>query len=419
MRNLVTCSLLWLLVNVLSSAISESSVPVLLWESKNSGDHFHTVPALAEYDRDEFLNHFLKKIKNSHSKPLIVAFLEDTLSLEDFSWQDSSKKQAFEKIQKLVDQSNGIEFLPAVKSVDDALQKLEGYGYSQKNFKDLQGDEEGVFSFVRFDDGDRMDEDRPDMLNRHDELMAEAVKKLSSSQRNCIFVLSGKEPSWIEPQISESLARMRRALQAVESNGTVADKGQGPFLFNASGQVLLQTQEAPVLIVDGEKVVLPPTHDDQLDTRPDTLRLISTFKGTDNGKKLVLRFIFKLSSNVWTLTSVDYTYDNKDGSLTPTTPIRAGKGFAYLDISPHTFTNEDKSITLSFKNLKTQAWTRGTFSQAESKVGFFTIPIWTGILVVGMLALIMVWGLIMVLDIKTMDQFDDPKGKTISINASE
>jgi len=35
------------------------------------------------------------------------------------------------------------------------------------------------------------------------------------------------------------------------------------------------------------------------------------------------------------------------------------------------------------------------------------------------LSIILAFGLVMIIDIKTMDMFDDPKGKTITINTSE
>lgn len=59
------------------------------------------------------------------------------------------------------------------------------------------------------------------------------------------------------------------------------------------------------------------------------------------------------------------------------------------------------------------------FNDAYDCVGFTTIPIWSGLFVTFILAVIMTMGLTMIMDIKTMDRFDDPKGKTIIINASE
>jgi len=59
------------------------------------------------------------------------------------------------------------------------------------------------------------------------------------------------------------------------------------------------------------------------------------------------------------------------------------------------------------------------FGSAYDCVYFFTAAIWSGIFVFTILAMIMASGLVMIIDIRTMDMFDDPKGKTITINTSE
>lgn len=51
--------------------------------------------------------------------------------------------------------------------------------------------------------------------------------------------------------------------------------------------------------------------------------------------------------------------------------------------------------------------------------GFFSAAIWAGLFVVIILLSILTCGITMMLDIRTMDRFDDPKGKTITINAQE
>lgn len=62
---------------------------------------------------------------------------------------------------------------------------------------------------------------------------------------------------------------------------------------------------------------------------------------------------------------------------------------------------------------------KAEFSPADDAVTFFTIPILSGLFVTSLLVTIVLLGLSMIFDIKTMDQFDDPKGKTVTINASE
>lgn len=59
------------------------------------------------------------------------------------------------------------------------------------------------------------------------------------------------------------------------------------------------------------------------------------------------------------------------------------------------------------------------FSDPQEQDSLFTAPILAGLFVTILMLLIVTWGIIMIMDIKTMDRFDDPKGKTISINVVE
>lgn len=63
--------------------------------------------------------------------------------------------------------------------------------------------------------------------------------------------------------------------------------------------------------------------------------------------------------------------------------------------------------------------TMNGFSASEDCVPFFTIPIWSGLLVTFLLLFIVAWGIDMMMNIHTMDRFDDPKGKPLVFNAQE
>lgn len=61
----------------------------------------------------------------------------------------------------------------------------------------------------------------------------------------------------------------------------------------------------------------------------------------------------------------------------------------------------------------------GNFSYASDCAGFFSPGIWMGLLTTLLLLLIFVYGLHMIMNLNTMDRFDDPKGPTISVPQSE
>lgn len=94
--------------------------------------------------------------------------------------------------------------------------------------------------------------------------------------------------------------------------------------------------------------------------------------------------------------------------------------FSYHCSLDSIFTRKSKSESISVIISNIQVQTNATvFGDAYDCIGFMSIPIWTGIFVTAILALIMIWGLTMIMDIRTMDRFDDPKGKTITISAQE
>ncbi len=59
------------------------------------------------------------------------------------------------------------------------------------------------------------------------------------------------------------------------------------------------------------------------------------------------------------------------------------------------------------------------FSTPYDCVGFFSVGIWSGLIAIMFLTIIMAFGIVMLANINTMDRFDDPKGKTITVNISE
>lgn len=151
----------------------------------------------------------------------------------------------------------------------------------------------------------------------------------------------------------------------------------------------------------------------------ETVILTIKFTGVENINNLMLEFFFEIKSiGYYTLSKVNYEIDNKvDSSLLTKRDISFPFNFSY-HCSPQTvFTND--SIYLSITEMQVQIDNNVTFNDAYDCVGFTSIPIWTGIFVTIILGLIMIWALIMIMDIRTMDRFDDPKGKTITISTSE
>jgi len=142
------------------------------------------------------------------------------------------------------------------------------------------------------------------------------------------------------------------------------------------------------------------------------------FANVENINSLTLEFFFFKSLGYYSLNKVNYEMNNVVESLFTKRDISFPFGFSY-HCSPKTiFANG--TTYLSMMDMQVQVdHKNATFSDAYDCVGFTSIPIWTGIFVTAILGLIMIWALIMIMDIRTMDRFDDPKGKTITISSAE
>lgn len=133
-------------------------------------------------------------------------------------------------------------------------------------------------------------------------------------------------------------------------------------------------------------------------------------------------FKFELRVNYlkyYLLKKIEYfTTENSEGhNLTTTSDIDIPYNYSY-HCTPEVVFKNGTGASLKFKNIQIQI-DAVKFGDAFDCVGFMSIPILSGIFVTLILALIMIWGLSFILDIRTMDRFDDPKAKTITISAQE
>ena len=84
-------------------------------------------------------------------------------------------------------------------------------------------------------------------------------------------------------------------------------------------------------------------------------------------------------------------------------------------------TNGTVNVTLILDGFQLQPFNvvNGKFSDGWDCVVFFTEGIWMAIISVLVMIIIVLFGLNMIASLKTMDRYDDPKGKTITVNVSE
>lgn len=129
---------------------------------------------------------------------------------------------------------------------------------------------------------------------------------------------------------------------------------------------------------------------------------------------------FYLSAGTWSAKN----FKLGDVRYFPQVPVNAydrksfGCGFLRLSDGKNYIEFYDVQIQPLFNPENDEKLTQ--FSDtANDCVGFFSPAIWGALFVIIILVSILSCGLTFIMDIKTMDRFDDPKGKTIIINAQE
>lgn len=142
----------------------------------------------------------------------------------------------------------------------------------------------------------------------------------------------------------------------------------------------------------------------------------ATIKGSTPLIEVKMTIIYV--SGYWQISQLNF--DNKKY---PVMEVGANYGLSYAcnQLKIFHYTNPEV-ITLNGFQIQANFHNNPHFNQygtANNCVGFFSAAIWGGLFVVILLISILLTGLMFIMDINTMDRFDDPKGKTITINAAD
>jgi len=166
----------------------------------------------------------------------------------------------------------------------------------------------------------------------------------------------------------------------------------------------------------------------------DSCVLSFNYTGTQPLSVFALRFTFDQDlQGYWAVTRLEMTYANDtndegsaetvDMSYSPIydlTPL----GYSYSCSHPDWLSAKNKTLLksgtvpyITFTRLQLQAFGvyDGKFGYYNDCEGFFGIGIWMALISIAIMISILVFGLIMLSSITTMDRYDDPKGKTIIV----
>ncbi|KAJ8705646.1 hypothetical protein PYW08_012692 [Mythimna loreyi] len=373
-----------------------SKVPVYLWgDSLKSSMQSNP---LTTYTSEEFAALLKQALVKD---PLTLVFTEETLSVEDFSLKNEEGATSF---PYLYENLNEAVYLPTVKDPLATLNHIAGPD-AINIFSDDLVPTEGKFVFINLNDA-REGESRAHMLRRHDAFMQETVAKMESEGLDVVAVYTANYPSWTIP-VTKS--RTRRATEGATEGARASAVYDVDGLRLVSSSIQIKTGN------DSRTLGGLSNHESIVNTTFVNATLI--FDNT------TLLLNFNSHGGYWFFDTVVLKVGSISETLyPPEDEVYAVLGFSYRCAQYITYTsvNETTTYSVSFVDMKVQPFfernTSQIFGESFNCVPFFSSSIWAGLFVVFILLSITFYGIMMMLDIRTMDRFDDPKGKTITIN---
>uniref|UniRef100_A0A3B3ZZ33 Uncharacterized protein n=1 Tax=Periophthalmus magnuspinnatus TaxID=409849 RepID=A0A3B3ZZ33_9GOBI len=395
-------------------------VPLLIWSS----DSLAPVPSSAAGHITSLseLRTYLSSTLGSGAHTVLL-FLQEKLSQDDFTVYGgvygNKEDSAFKNLEEALQSQSAV--FPALEwssssSVPSILEQVFGVSpllLSPDALDDL-----------------KMDASVNNLLlislpycsqNKH---CREELRTNGESVRNnkCIFFVI-EESSFSAP-VGRSLLQAPPPAPAV----------QAPIIFNSSGNpcIMLWAQNLNVSFSPTaawtDLYTLTPTLSGSLCNETNAV-LVLTYNGGITLSFFMSQRFFPVSARRWfSLDSVQLRQNAVTAAFSSRN-IYAPAEYSYHCQFVSSFrdpllipANNNGSWRLNFVDFQIQGFglNNGTnFSYASDCAGFFTGAIWMGLITSLIMLFIFVYGLHMILQLNTMDRFDDPKGPSISVPQTE
>ncbi|XP_053575743.1 V-type proton ATPase subunit S1-like [Bombina bombina] len=453
--NLAFC--LSILFNIFPKVIAVNHVPALLWSTQSS--MWESTPAIIDghITSDHELRMLLQTAITREPKN-VVMFLQDTLSMEDFTYfsADSGSDNPMHIIQDIMNSSPSSLVLPAVQP--KTIENLPSYINSLGDWNVIQIDS-GKVSHLE------VERSKPNLIlvtlqpiQRSNEMSAattfsenykqilQITKELSEGGVEYTAIYTGKRPSKVfahvdlVPKIGRQLLATETAVPYPPLN--VSDK-TNPNMTNC---IIIYATKIRLIANTSQEFDLTNrtfgatnvnTSLSRCFSNYSVLSLIYSSPGHDL-ESLEIRFMmtnkfYSGSARNWfKLESVDIIYNNKTATFVSTygsSPAeysyhcqKIGTSELYGEtLVPDVSTPDAKNWDIFISEFQIQGFNikDGIFSYASDCTGFFSAGIWMGLVSSLVLLWILAYGVFMIMQLTTNDKFDDPKGPALSVPQTE
>uniref|UniRef100_A0ACB8EPK5 Uncharacterized protein n=2 Tax=Sphaerodactylus townsendi TaxID=933632 RepID=A0ACB8EPK5_9SAUR len=276
-----------------------------------------------------------------------------------------------------------------------------------------------------------------EVLTSNDEILGQVLSALQSEDIPYTAILTALRPSRVVRDVSD-LTPEKMGRQLLQK-----DEAPPPLRFPESGtpQILFWASNFSVAFNNTWHDLTnltfgnnPPVNVNDSKWSPQASQLVLKY-GNVNRSSLTIRFhirnvLYNVSARHWfSLHLVEVIRGGGAPIRFNVTQITAPSNYSFSCAQVSSFPpseallvpdgRQDVKVMMADFQIQSYNVTGPRFSYASDCSGFFSPGIWMGLLTSLLLVAIFTYGLHMVMSLKTMDRFDDPKGPTISVPQTE
>lgn len=417
-----------------------TQVPLLMWSTDGlpplatSAGHITSKDQLTAYLGSAF----------GSGPHTVLLFLQDKLSKDDFTVFGGAfgnkQDSAFPNLEAALQSSSSSVTLPAFewsgsKAIPALLQEKLGVSPLLVDAETLShlsiNTSVSNLLLINLPYCTGLQKSCKEVLHENDEIIGKVLNIMKAKDVLYTAIYTGLQPSRMISETSVSNQPVGRSLlQAV-----VPDV-KPPIMFNVSGSpcIMLWAQNLTISFTDTwiDLAAQTPSLTGSICNSNTSLLVLNYASGITLSFTMTQRFYSVSARNWFTLDSVQLQSNGLTASFIGSRGIYAPAEYSFHCQSVSSFqhallvpNNTNQNTTqwrLNFVDFQIQGFglsNRTDFSYASDCAGFFTPGIWMGLLTSLLMLYIFVYGLHMIMQLNTMDRFDDPKGPSISVPQME
>ncbi|XP_070695514.1 ATPase H+ transporting accessory protein 1a [Pempheris klunzingeri] len=465
------------LFGALTTGKCDEQVPLILWTSEGISLPSQPPPAAGHIVDQQQLASYLEKALNVGPRN-VVLFLQDKMSIEDFTMYGGAfgnkQDSVFPNLEGALMSSSSPLVLPAVSwpasnavigQLQDQLETSPLY-MDPETLSQLRLNASSAALLVfRLPYGVGVDlMSAKEILSGNDEMIGQVLSTMKTQAVPYTAIYTALRPSREAASLSmeAGLGGGRSLLQARgshrerererERQRRIKEKANlyAPVEFKEDGEtcILLWAKGLTVSVLRSSQWeehdltpntfgedVNPKLHGSSCDKTKS--RLVLNYENVLGHSSFKLIFAmsqrhYKVSARRWfTLDTVELDYDGAKATFNGSRNIYAPAEYSYRCESvtnyrwplliPHSSKDRANQWRVSFEDFQIQGFNVSgiNFSYASDCAGFFSPGIWMGLMTSLLMVLVLTYGLHMIMQLRTMDRFDDPKGPAISVPQTE